>query len=246
MFGFFKKTKNKKLYETSLPVRAGPGLGYLKSTCAPISGNCTEKKHHQQQASAKYLLLVLQASARHIVQATGGESGQLTCHAPVTFRSVELDFLVGTENPIRLLYSAAPLTPDKTKQGVPDWENGFCRLFSLFWGQCCEIKGRFYLWQHRGLDYRWTGGRGRAVNCALRGRDWLAAAAYTCSGGGTGRWSTGRTGLNTRDYVSVGCSLSGEILREIQEKKCISLISYDEGFFKCCRKICFKKMKIEV
>lgn len=54
------------------------------------------------------------------MQATGGESGQLTCHAPVTFRSVELDFLVGTENPIRLLYSAAPLTPDKTKQGVPD------------------------------------------------------------------------------------------------------------------------------
>lgn len=55
-----------------------------------------------------------------VVQAKGGESGQLTCHAPVTFRSVELDFLVGTENPIRLLYSVAPLTPDKGKQGVPD------------------------------------------------------------------------------------------------------------------------------
>lgn len=56
-----------------------------------------------------------------MVQATGGgESGRLTCHAPVTFRSVELDFLVGTENPIRLLYFAAPLTLDKTKQSVPD------------------------------------------------------------------------------------------------------------------------------
>lgn len=54
------------------------------------------------------------------MQAPGGEPGQLTCHAPVTFRSVELDFLVGTENPIRLLYSAAPLMPDKGKQGVPD------------------------------------------------------------------------------------------------------------------------------
>lgn len=160
----------------------GPGL--FKIRVRPDRRKL-HKKHTRQQASAQYLLLVLQASARHIVQATGGESGQLTCHAPVTFRSVELDFLVGTENPIRLLYSAAPLTPDKTKQGVPDWENGFCRLFSLFGGQCCEIKGRFYLWQQRGLDYRWTGGRGRAVNCAVRGRDWLAAVAYTCSGGGT-------------------------------------------------------------
>lgn len=54
------------------------------------------------------------------MHAKGGESGQLTCHAPVTFRSVELDFLVGIENPIRLLYSVAPLTLDKGKQGVPD------------------------------------------------------------------------------------------------------------------------------
>lgn len=75
------------------------------------------KKKYPQNIYSYYKLLV---STRAAVQAKCGESGQLTCHAPVTFRSVELDFLVGTENPIRLLYSAAPLTPDKGKQGVPD------------------------------------------------------------------------------------------------------------------------------
>lgn len=80
-----------------------------------------------------------------MVQATGGESGLLTCHAPVTFRSVELDFLVGTENPIRLLYFAAPLTLDKTKQGVPRPRERVLSAFLAFLGQCSEIEGRFYL-----------------------------------------------------------------------------------------------------
>lgn len=62
------------------------------------------------------------------------ESGQLTCHAPVTFRSVELDFLVGTENPIRLLYSAAPLTPGETKQGVPRPRERVLSAFLAFLG----------------------------------------------------------------------------------------------------------------
>lgn len=38
-----------------------------------------------------------------VEHARSGESGQLTCHAPVTSWSVELDFRVGTENPTRLL-----------------------------------------------------------------------------------------------------------------------------------------------
>lgn len=95
--------------------------------------------------STKYLQLLLQTSSVNTsspVQAKGGESGQLTCHAPVTSRLVELDFLVGTENPIRLLCSVASLTLDKGKQGVPDWENSFCRLFSLFWGGAMLLKLR--------------------------------------------------------------------------------------------------------
>lgn len=94
-------------------------------------------RKRKKRESTKYLQLLLQTSGVNPsspVQAISGESGLLTCHAPVTSRSVELDFLVGTENPIRLLYSVASLTPDKGKQGVPDWENSFCRLFSLFWG----------------------------------------------------------------------------------------------------------------
>lgn len=83
---------------------------------APARKKC--KKEYPQNIYSYYYKLL--ESTRPPVQATGGESGQLTCHAPVTFRSVELDFLVGTENPIRLLYGVASLTPDKGKQGVPD------------------------------------------------------------------------------------------------------------------------------
>lgn len=82
-----------------------------------VSAEKVQKEYPQNIYSYYYKLLV---SIRPPVQAKGGESGQLTCHAPVTFRSVELDFRVGTENPIRLLYSVASLTPDKGKQGVPD------------------------------------------------------------------------------------------------------------------------------
>lgn len=62
----------------------------------------------------------------------------LTCHAPVTFWSVELDFLVGTENPIRLLCrgKTPPLTLDEgcgNKQGVPFKRTGFVG-FSRFFG----------------------------------------------------------------------------------------------------------------
>lgn len=62
------------------------------------------KKHGKNHN--KYLESVLKANSDKllVVQNKSGESGQLTCHALVTSRSVELDFLVGTENPIRLLY----------------------------------------------------------------------------------------------------------------------------------------------
>lgn len=134
-----------------LQVRVGPCLGYFvpcvhsyqKIALAHpphIHTRKTSKRWWEKsreniaKASAKYLLLVLQACASLIVQATGGESGQLTCHAPVTFRSVELDFLVGTENPIRLLYFAAPLTLDKTKQGVPRLRERVLSAFLAFFG----------------------------------------------------------------------------------------------------------------
>lgn len=116
------------------------------SFCAPHTQTHTQTQNIQEKeekkksreniakASAKYLLLVLQACASLIVQATGGESGQLTCHAPVTFRSVELDFLVGTENPIRLLYFAAPLPLDKTKQGLPRPRERVLSAFLAFFG----------------------------------------------------------------------------------------------------------------
>lgn len=69
---------------------------------------CHELKKVQKHSKNPntYLKLVLKAYCDKlpVVQAKSGESGQLTCHAPVTSRSVELDFLVGTENPIRLLY----------------------------------------------------------------------------------------------------------------------------------------------
>lgn len=80
-------------------------------------------RERKKRESTKYLQLLLQTSIVNPfspVEDKGGESGKLTCHAPVTSRSVELDFLVGTENPIRLLCSVASLTPDKGKQGVPD------------------------------------------------------------------------------------------------------------------------------
>lgn len=89
----------------------------------PLSLGARLDRKRKKTESTKYLQLLLQTSSvspSSPVQAKGGESGQLTCHAPVTSRSVELDFLVGTENPIRLLYSVASLTPDKGKQGVPD------------------------------------------------------------------------------------------------------------------------------
>lgn len=126
----------------------------IRSMCALVSANCSCAPHIRarirktskrrglknrgktlQKASAKYLLLVLQACSSLTVQAPGGESGRLTCHAPVTFRSVELDFLVGTENPIRLLYFAAPLTLDETKQGVPRLRERVLSAFlALFFG----------------------------------------------------------------------------------------------------------------
>lgn len=64
----------------------------------------TQQKNTKQTHN-KYLESVLKANSDKllVVQDKSGESGQLTCHAPVTSRSVELDFLVGTENPIRLL-----------------------------------------------------------------------------------------------------------------------------------------------
>lgn len=96
---------------------------------------------HPQNIYCYYYKLVPATECRLQVE----ESGQLTCHAPVTFRSVELDFLVGTENPIRLLYSTAPRTPDKTKQGVPRPRERVLSAFLAFLGQRCEIEGRFYL-----------------------------------------------------------------------------------------------------
>lgn len=116
------------------------------------------KKEYPQNIDSYYYKLLV--STRPPVQAKGGELGQLTCHAPVTFRSVELDFLVGTENPIRLLYGVAPLTPDKGKQGVPDWENSFCRLFSLFWGgNAVEIEAGFTCdWSADWITGGWRGG----------------------------------------------------------------------------------------
>lgn len=64
---------------------------------------CHEKKCKNKSRNPQKIFKKLIVTTCSVVQAKGGESGQLTCHAPVTSRSVELDFLVGTENPIRLL-----------------------------------------------------------------------------------------------------------------------------------------------
>lgn len=66
---------------------------------------CKNTAKKPKRTHNKYLESVLKANSDKllVVQDKSGESGQLTCHAPVTSRSVELDFLVGTENPIRLL-----------------------------------------------------------------------------------------------------------------------------------------------
>lgn len=73
-----------------------------------------------------------------VEQGKSGESGQLTCHAPVTSRSVELDFLVGTENPICLLYGGKLrrqhwMRAAATNKVSPTERTGFVS-FSRFFG----------------------------------------------------------------------------------------------------------------
>ena len=133
------------------------------------------------------------------VQAIGGESGQLTCHAPVTSRSVELDFLVGTENPIRLLYRGAGWGPRQQTTRSQTERTGFVG-FSRFFGVMVRNWGRFYLWQDRGLDYRWTGGAG--PRCQLPPlRWWLAQPVAYLKLWRESRRSSGRTGFNSCDFI---------------------------------------------
>lgn len=118
-----------------------------------------------------------------------GESGQLTCHAPVTSRSVELDFLVGTENPIRLLLEKCAANAGwgpRQQTRCPLLSERVLSAFLAILGAMRRNRGRFYLWQDRGLDYRWTGGRGHAVNYPLGGGDWFARRPTWSCGGSRG------------------------------------------------------------
>lgn len=122
------------------------------------------------------MVIVLSACVNVVApQAAGGES--LTCHAPVTspVGRTGLSSWYWKSDPSSSPRKTPPLSLDEgrgNKQGVPDWENGFCRLFSLFGGNAEILRPVLPVTRPR-IGLQVDEGAGRDVNFAYSGCDWF-------------------------------------------------------------------------
>lgn len=121
-------------------------------------------------------ICILEANSVNVVfeqVRSGVRTTYLSCSCDISVGRTGLSSWFWKSDPSSLRWNSPGWGP-RQQTRCPLLRERVLSAFLAFLGAMLRNRGRFYLWQGRGLDYRWQRGRGLFVNYPEPGCDWLS------------------------------------------------------------------------